>query len=329
MVIITNAKDRTSSYYSGDEKDVFMTPDSPWQGSTFEERWKKLREDRHERKKSLKKLHAHKESSDTSTSNDSSLTSASDTASPRTLSTPTSIKNDKCVNKNMNSENNNNKQLGVVGEGLFLPHTSVELDLGFSDVLDLYANKEAQFFMREPSFPSDNTTVQTTTTVPKPTVPKMEHSALRGPAALTINTDRVNELRPSISHMSLAEVAEKRRASSNSGLFATESPGGTQESREKIHDSKLEKLQNELDSLQEKIAKIKSDIKTLSVVLDDPTQYYMLGVKERTAMKEKREQLSEELDSCEKKKYEVGILFSKAWKRRRDCGLSDFWVRDR
>jgi hypothetical protein len=328
VVLITNSKDRSSTYYSSDEKEVFMTPDSPWQGSTFEERWRKLREDRRERKKSLKKMHAHQESSDTTISNDSSVL----TIEQESLSTPRTV----------NSGNHRDSKVSIVetaSGGGSLPLTPVGLDSGFSDVLELYASKEAQFFMREQPIPiiSSMSTNSNDDHDSQDPSPKLSHSALLGPTPVgpkskptlaPINIQKANDLRPSMSQMSLAEVAERRR-DSNSELYPKGSAKEAQETREQNHNNKLEKLQTELDEIQERMVKIKNDIKTLSVVLDNPTEYYMLGKNERNTMKDKREQLRQELKLFEKKKYEVGILFSKAWKRRRESGLSDFWVRNR
>lgn len=495
VMLVTNSKDRSSFYLSSDEKEVFMTPDSPWQGSTFEERWRKLREDRRERKKSstLNKMHAYQESTDTTISNNSSV----GTIEQDSLLTPPTSEN--CIQ----SDN----RVSIVEFSSFdnsLTLSPIDLDCGFSDVLDLYANKEAQFFMRGESSPTlvtktsvadQNSIVGNTAITYSKLRPsqgtsgrKLNHDALRGPSLLpptpsepkappipssdtrklcsdkaysdlpkknsiqisdrsrkdksnsllvslekkdsvrgvqiesqatnevefskpniiakptretsltqnikTLNgvipineqspnifmtsktdteaisrNEKINSVPSSIisqksykqtpvystSKMSLAEMAEKKRdstpgsqrnGSSTSKMSLAEMAekkrnftSGLQRNgsltrevkdcKERDYNAKLERLQTELDEIQERTAKIKKDIKSLSKILDNPTEYYMLGRSERTAMKDTRDQLQQELESCQKKNYEVGILFSKAWKRRREQGSSDFWVRNR
>lgn len=105
--------------------------------------------------------------------------------------------------------------------------------------------------------------------------------------------------------------------------LSTLDPGASEEVKLQ---AKLNKLQEELTLCDHDIAKCKNALEHLEPFFE-PAEFYKYSREERESLKNQEEETQQKLSALEKRKYEVGILYSKAWKRRRESGGSDFWVR--
>ncbi|CAN6623547.1 hypothetical protein TRVA0_009S01992 [Trichomonascus vanleenenianus] len=89
---------------------------------------------------------------------------------------------------------------------------------------------------------------------------------------------------------------------------------------------KLEKLQREVNELQDKSRQIKKDLSLLAPIANgNPYKYPR---EQRQESKKKYDELNHELEIIEKQKYETGIKLTRAWKRYRECngGGTEFWA---
>lgn len=172
----------------------------------------------------------------------------------------------------------------------------------FRDILDTYLKEEGE---------SSSSSVVSGS--PSKTLPKVR----RKPVTTTFQYSTSG----SNSDMSDTLVISKTRQL-DSGM-STLDPGASEEMKLQ---AKLNKLQEELTLCDHDIAKCKNALEHLEPFFE-PAEFYKYSREERESLKTQEEETQKKLSALEKRKYEVGILYSKAWKRRRESGGSDFWVR--
>ncbi|KAA8909602.1 hypothetical protein TRICI_004437 [Trichomonascus ciferrii] len=177
---------------------------------------------------------------------------------------------------------------------------------------------------------------------PLPEPPKSEamssvvetNTTLHKPSA---SQSTVSSQTPSVSSSILFPQNESAASSTSTSpsLFSTSSSFGSHSILDdspppcSISDVKLtrvERLQKEIDSLQDSAKTIRQQISLLTPILD--VNPYMYTREQRAKTKEQYDYLTRELEKTEKRRHETGLKLSRAWKRQHDTGTAagSFWV---
>lgn len=90
--------------------------------------------------------------------------------------------------------------------------------------------------------------------------------------------------------------------------------------------TKIERLQKEIDGLQDSSRSLKREISLLDPVLN--SNPYMYSKEQREKTKEQYDDLQNQLSRVEKQRHDIGLKLSRAWKKQRDIGtaVGSYWV---